>query len=78
MMTPLVVALVAVLINLALIPLTKRAVTAKTRTFHATVTDRRRETSVIYAGFFTPTVKYCLPRGGSRRRPPRGPTRRPR
>ncbi|MCK4399567.1 hypothetical protein KAV46_01170 [Candidatus Bathyarchaeota archaeon] len=59
-MTPLVVALIAVIIILALIPLTKRATSTKLRTFQATVTEKRKETSIIYVGFFTPTVKHIL------------------
>lgn len=59
-MTPLVVALIAVIIILALIPLTKRATSTKLRTFQATVTDKRKETSIIYRGFFMPTVKHVL------------------
>jgi hypothetical protein len=60
MVTPLVVALVAVVIILALIPLTKRATTTKMRTFQATVIDKRRETGVVYVGLFIPTVKHIL------------------
>lgn len=59
-MTPLVVALIAVIIILALIPLTKRATSTKLRTFQATVTDKRKETNIIYMGFFMPTVKHLL------------------
>ena len=60
MVAPLVVALAAVVIILALIPLTRRATTTKMRTFQATVIDKRRETSVVYVGFFLPTVKHIL------------------
>jgi len=30
------------------------------RTFQATVIDKRKETSVVYVGFFLPTVKHIL------------------
>ena len=59
-MTPLVVALIAVIIILALIPLTKRATSTKLRTVQATVTEKRTETNIIYVGFFTPTDKHIL------------------
>ena len=59
-MTPLVVAVIAVIIILALIQLTKRATTTKMRTFKAEVTDKRKETSITYVGFFMPTVKHLL------------------
>ena len=59
-MTPLVIALIAVIIILALIPLTKRATSTKLRTFQATVTEKRKETSIIYVGFFMPMVKHIL------------------
>jgi len=52
--------LIAVIIILALIPLTKRATSTKLRTFQATVTDKRKETNIIYMGFFMPTVKHLL------------------
>jgi hypothetical protein len=60
MVAPHVVALAAVVIILALIPLTRRATTTKMRTFQATVIDKRKETSVVYVGFFLPTVKHIL------------------
>ncbi len=60
MVTPLIVALAAVVIILALIPLTKRSTTTKMRTLQATVIDKRREISVTYVGFFLPTVKHIL------------------
>lgn len=60
MLMPLIVALAAVVIILALIPLTKRSTTTKMRTLQATVIDKRRETSVTYVGFFLPTVKHTL------------------
>jgi len=60
MVTPLIAALAAVVIILALIPLTKRATTTKMRTLQATVIDKRRETSVTYVGLFLPSVKYIL------------------
>jgi hypothetical protein len=41
---------------LALMPLTKRATSTKIQTFQAKVTDKRKETSIIYVGFFMPTV----------------------
>jgi len=59
-MTPLVVALIAVIITLALIHLTKRATSTKIRTFQATVSDKRKETNIIYVGFFMSTVKHIL------------------
>lgn len=46
-MTQLIVALIAVIIILALIPLTKRATSTKIRTFQATVTEKRKETNII-------------------------------
>ncbi len=60
MVAPLIVALAAVVIILALIPLTKRATTTKMRTLQATVIDKRREKGVVYVGFFLPTVKHIL------------------
>jgi len=59
-MTPLIIASIAVIIILALIPLTKRATVTRLRTFQATVTEKRRETSIVYVGFFMPTVKRIL------------------
>lgn len=59
-MTPLIIALIAMIMILVLIPLTKRATSTKLRTFQATVTDKRKETSIIYVGFFMPTVKHIL------------------
>jgi hypothetical protein len=59
-MTPLMIAVITMIIILALIPLTKRATSTKIRTFQATVTDKRKETSIIYVGFFMPTVKHIL------------------
>jgi hypothetical protein len=32
----------------------------KIQTFQATVTDKRKETSIIYVCFFMPTVKHIL------------------
>jgi len=60
MVTPLIVALAAVVIILALIPLTRRATTTKMRTLQATVIDKRREKGVVYGGLFLPTVKHML------------------
>ena len=57
-MTPLIIALIAVIIILALIHLTKRAASTKIRTFQATVTDKRKGPSIIYVGFFMPMVKH--------------------
>jgi hypothetical protein len=57
-MTPLVVAPIAVIIILVLIPVTKRATSTKMRTFQATVADKRKENNIIYVGFFMPTVRY--------------------
>jgi hypothetical protein len=59
-MTPLMIAVITMIMILALIPLTKRATSTKIRTFQATVTDKRKETSIIYVGFFMPTVKHIL------------------
>lgn len=60
MMRPLVVAFVAVMITMALKPLTKGATTTYTRTLQTRVNDKRRESSIICVGFFTPTVKHIL------------------
>ena len=59
-MTPLIVALIAMIMILALISLTKRATSTKIRKFQATVTYKRKETSIIYVGFFMPTIKHIL------------------
>ena len=60
MATPLIVALAAVVIILALIPLTKRATTTKMRTLQATVIDKRRETGVVYVWFSCPPSNTYL------------------
>ena len=42
--------------------LNKRTST-KIRTFQATVTDKRKEPSITYVGFFMPTVKHIMVTG---------------
>ena len=42
--------------------LNKRTST-KIRTFQATVTDKRKEPSIIYVGFFLPSVKHIMVTG---------------
>lgn len=56
--TPPIIAVIAVIVTLALVRLTKRATSTKTGTFQATATDRRKETNITYMEFFMSTIKH--------------------
>ena len=57
---PVIAALMMLVLLIALVPVVRRARAQRISTFQSTVLDKKKETTMIYAGVFIPLVIYYL------------------
>ena len=57
---PVIAALMMLVLLIALVPVIRRSRARRTSTFQSMVLDKKKETTMIYAGVFIPLVIYYL------------------